>query len=621
MPRFILLDHSLKGVGGHHFDYALHVLRAAESLGYEPVLVSNKRFWGNAKLPKACRVLPLFRYHTYSKYTIFAGQRKEKPSGPRSLWQRASDWLYDLRHKNGPARRIRDFSGACRKAFVKLGFQAGDVVFVPTLSELDLAGLATFLESEPATREIDWHLQFHFNIFDGREPDYSRQEERLVRLRQHFEETLARVPRHRLHFYNTSDILTRQYNRLEVARFEELPYPINEAIHARRLLPTMSDQQGGGRHAERACYFERPLRITCAGGVRAEKGQQGLGNLVRDLWTGCLDEGRAQLLVQAKPARFTGKPKFQVPLPDPSRGAPQRTYLPTEDCADPVVYIRHPLGIDEYEELIRRADIGLLLYDSVRYYSRRAGVLGELLASGIPVVVPSACWLAEQIAEANFRHVEQALAELPAVGRLAVSDLHWHCDDERDDRSRERKSLQVFGKSPISAICTVPQNATELAIVPRWAQPSEHGTYLRIEFDQFDENGEPLERSSLVVGRREPNLPVPVLIRLIDGAASVRLALTNAYDNGTITLRQLELRFVDSRENYANGCPLGAVGLIAAEADEAPRLLREMIRHYAHYRETAEAFSAEWSRRHDPRLTVQTLLDKSHVVAERRRAA
>ena len=75
MPRFVLLDHSLKGVGGHHFDYALHVLRAADELGYEPVLVSNKRFRGHAKLPPTCRVMPLFRYHTYSKYTIFAGTK------------------------------------------------------------------------------------------------------------------------------------------------------------------------------------------------------------------------------------------------------------------------------------------------------------------------------------------------------------------------------------------------------------------------------------------------------------------------------------------------------------------------------------------------------------------
>ena len=112
MPRFVLLDHSLKGVGGHHFDYALHVLRAADELGYEPVLVSNKRFRGHAKLPPTCRVMPLFRYHTYSKYTIFAGTKHKFASSsgagqanePGSLWtwmqalpRRAKDWLNELR--------------------------------------------------------------------------------------------------------------------------------------------------------------------------------------------------------------------------------------------------------------------------------------------------------------------------------------------------------------------------------------------------------------------------------------------------------------------------------------------------------------------------------------------
>ena len=96
MPNFVLLDHSLKGIGGHHFDYALHVLRAAESLGYATVLAGNKRFRGHAKLPANCRVFPTFRFHTYSKYTVFAGTRKRhydplqegREGPPQTLWSR-----------------------------------------------------------------------------------------------------------------------------------------------------------------------------------------------------------------------------------------------------------------------------------------------------------------------------------------------------------------------------------------------------------------------------------------------------------------------------------------------------------------------------------------------------
>ena len=45
-------------------------------------------------------------------------------------------------------------------------FRLPDLIFVPTLSELHLAGLVTYLEQESATLPVNWHLQFHFNIFD-----------------------------------------------------------------------------------------------------------------------------------------------------------------------------------------------------------------------------------------------------------------------------------------------------------------------------------------------------------------------------------------------------------------------------------------------------------------------
>ena len=44
MPRLFLLDHSLQNVGGHHFDYAMQSLRAADAAGFEIVLAAHRRF-------------------------------------------------------------------------------------------------------------------------------------------------------------------------------------------------------------------------------------------------------------------------------------------------------------------------------------------------------------------------------------------------------------------------------------------------------------------------------------------------------------------------------------------------------------------------------------------------
>ena len=42
MRKFILIDQSIKDSGGHHLEYALRVLKAAKSVGFETVLAVNK---------------------------------------------------------------------------------------------------------------------------------------------------------------------------------------------------------------------------------------------------------------------------------------------------------------------------------------------------------------------------------------------------------------------------------------------------------------------------------------------------------------------------------------------------------------------------------------------------
>jgi hypothetical protein len=42
--KFPLIDHSLKAIGGHHYDYALHILQAAEQVGFEIHLATHRGF-------------------------------------------------------------------------------------------------------------------------------------------------------------------------------------------------------------------------------------------------------------------------------------------------------------------------------------------------------------------------------------------------------------------------------------------------------------------------------------------------------------------------------------------------------------------------------------------------
>lgn len=614
MAKFVLIDHSLGGIGGHHYDYAMHVLRAAEAFGFETVLAANRRFRRRGDFPAACRAYSLFRYHTYSKYTIFAGGRRRlidpqvaSPTGDAGgaahtgLLRRAWQWADDQRHRHGPQRRIDDITSGCRRLFHAEPLEPGDHVFVPTLSELDLHALAEYWKAEPRTRCADWHLQFHFNIFDGREPDYLGQFHRLEELKQHLERTLRGVPSHRLHFYNTTEQLAAQYNLTGVADFQPLPYPVNSALFS----------QGVGR------MEDGPLRITCAGGVRAEKGFDELSGIVRDLWGDLLADGRAQLLVQSKSCRLSSRPRMILPVP-PEAETDRCIARPDVTHRQAVVYVKHPLEIDDYAALIRRADVGLFLYDSDRYYVRRAGIMGEYLSAGVPVVVPAGCWLSEQIAEPIHQHQQRLAEQAPRVSSLQGADVVWR----RADGECTSETLS-FGGADDAAVgeIDVPAGARELLVSFRRIEPPGPGTYVRLAAELFDGRRRLLARATHVVGRRRSGNAVTALLRLAEEVRRLRLSWSNAYHASAVTVSDVALDFLASDSLTGANRPLGAVGLIAGDISEVPALLRDMEQHYMHYRNSAEAFARQWNRQHDPRRTIEVLLSRAGDNAAMPRAA
>jgi hypothetical protein len=60
VAKFVLTDHSICNLAGHHYEYAIHVLRAAERAGFEPVLVTNRKFKETGGVP--CPVVPLYQF-------------------------------------------------------------------------------------------------------------------------------------------------------------------------------------------------------------------------------------------------------------------------------------------------------------------------------------------------------------------------------------------------------------------------------------------------------------------------------------------------------------------------------------------------------------------------------
>lgn len=391
MRKFILVDHSLRDTGGHHYPYAASVLQAAASAGYAPALATHRDFGAAKDFPPHWPLHPLFPQVSYSAHALDTQSAPRAADGPlarlfapwRSLWQRRQR-----------RRHIRRFAAACMELFAKLPLEAGDLVFFPTASELDLQGLALFIAQSPSLPAAEWHAQLHFGIHREREWRLRGDASAAAAMQASLRASLQQCRGIRLRLWCTTEPLADQYRALGVADFAVLPYPVHPSFAAYRQLRSRP----------------MPARIACLGHARREKNQRALPALLQELWRDAFAPGHAQLVVQ------NARPALRKALGACAEGlsadmAPARPFEPV-DCS------AGTLDQEQYARLVCGSDIGLLLYDARRYHDRCSGVLLEMLVAGVPVVVPARSWLSEQIAAANHAWLRECAAALRAAGRL-----------------------------------------------------------------------------------------------------------------------------------------------------------------------------------------------------------
>lgn len=535
MPKFVLIDHSLKDLGGHHYPYAYNILAAAQRSGWQPVLATHRRFAQQSALPADWRIHALYAHESYSRYTLDTQAQlgAAAPDTASRQWPRLRAWWTAAARRRLAARFAHD----CARLFALEPIARGDQVFVATTSELDLLGLTAFLGRSGVGLDCNWHLQFHFGVFQGREPDYATQASAAAAMRTSLAEALSQTGKQRLHFYCTTEQLTTQYQRLGVAHFETLPYPVHE-----RFRPRMPG------HAS-----DTPLRIACLGHSRREKGYGQLPQILRSLWSDWFAPGRAQLVLQTRHRRpQRALERLIASLTPPGPGATRV-----------LDFAGFPLPLAEYAQLLCGADVGLMLYDATRYYARCSGVLLEMLCAGVPVLVPAGGWLAAQIESENQRYLDGVAARAPRSAPLAASGA-----------------------------IDVPHGEQSLLIACRWRTEASAGEYLRLEFALQDGSGASQGQALAIVGPREPELAVRCLLRLPLGCTRVLLSMRNAWQQAAAPAAQPEWALLPDRP------PMGALGLTIAASTEVPRLLREVLEHCTHYRQRVVAHAAECARVH-----------------------
>ncbi len=665
MTRFYIVDQSLVNRGGHHYDYTTCIAEAAASMGFQTVILANQKLEAGVDFPNA-QLRRLFKNTVYQRASYLAGLRHlkrakgglfdqcEKNSRSNSNWIQFKAYIS---HRNLQRQRlaiIRQFAKDCQTAFSNTALKESDHVFLTTVSELELMGLAMFLSATPGSIAPTWHLQFHFNLFQGRPPEYAAQSAVEKLTRDCFESTFNRLVYHRVKCYTTSQPLADQYNRLGVQKVAALPYPVapefaasfnarnpqtphfenqpltasvdkatvDEAditstdVNRTFTAPAANELQTSTAAADRQSVppiatsptafppqqrqtKRPPLRFTCPGQIRREKGCfQYLQPLVNELWDTHLVPGKMKIAVQRPRRKKFRKQKIKLAAPQSHGDGALST--------DAIEYFDHPLGRDAYIDFVKNTDCGLLFYDSRAYYSRRAGVLGELLSAGKPLIVSAGSWLARQIAEPNFQYGERIAHQSDSVRVARIEDLEYG-----GNNVPATAGVVSFDQVKHPFQFSFNRRSLEYLFLLSfaWKFPSEEGTFAKIEVKQKDGNGKETHNTHQIVGHRQSDRNPNCLFRLQRTTETIEVKLSNAFSSSTASIKDIQIEILtDPLVEDAANVPTSSVGIIAADANHLAAAVDEMVLHYDHYKDSAETFSRHWFATHHPNRTVARLI-------------
>jgi hypothetical protein len=583
-----VIEHSLTDLGSHHAGLASSIAAAAREAGWQVLVAANRSFGvrnaDNVDLP----VESVFRGTIYDNGSLLAGlDRRNRwnlpvpgvKSRPRRRWIRP--WLGRI--TGSPERRwntaASQFSADCQTLFGDQPFDNTDQVLVATASEVELAGLCRFLSCNPATICGTWNLLFHFNLLDGRPPEYPHQFVRLQMVRERVLHALRMVPYHRLRLFATTGQLADQYNRLGAAKFDALEWPVSSRFAPHSGNPDAGANSISGRGKP------RPLRVVMPGPVRKEKGQADyLEPLLAQLNESHLVNGKLQFVLQATRRPWFQRRKLRVGSSFP-RGNPHLA----------VEIQPHPLPPDDYVRLVNSADVGLLMYDQRAYFSRRAGVLCELLSLGRPVIVSAGTWLAEQLEDYRSEWAGSVARGALATRTLKTTDLTV---DSRNLPHAGGALTFDGGHHPIGLSWPALAGESGFVVQCEWQRPVLPGTWCRLQLpDQAD-------ALSVIAGVRATDAGLAAFVRGAPRDGQFRLRITNAFHEESAGIRNLRITMLDQR---AADLPLSRVGISVFNTDELAAAVREMETHYRHYRRSAEVWSGEWFERHDPRTVFRRL--------------
>ena len=439
MKKFIIIDHSLCNLQGHHYECSISVAEAAVRAGYQPIILANRAL-SRSLLSTEIRIIPVFDVDWFNQPMLIEKYNKEKSENTKKktfkeyinyqlyLWNyKYPRWSIFGEKVEGSTKRSKE----CLKKDWQL---LRSIPLSNTLWGLSkiILGLIRFI------------FGLGLKIISKILKKVGKTSQVLTSKNQSFTETLAEIlstlnitPDDHIfihtfgieqleelyYFLEKSDRVSLPTYHLLFRRDTDEPLVINakgmglkgclQAFYDSQLWPSKirfyTDTEDLVRKYnaispvqlsqvpipfrqeklinQLSQQVKNYIHIVYLGDARSEKGYQHLPNLIDVLWSNYLQLDKVKFTIQSNYNIDGGEVEILAAKLALSQYPKSKIKL-----------IDNPMPPDDYYQLLASADIVILPYNP-QNYQRTSGVLTEALAAGKPVVVPDGSWLAQQVDE------------------------------------------------------------------------------------------------------------------------------------------------------------------------------------------------------------------------------
>lgn len=448
MKRFIIIDHSLQDLQGHHYECSLSVAEGAQRRGYKAIIIANKNF-SSSLYPDNIKVISVFKVDWFNNSTqqLNSIQKRLKNfinnqeditfvDWIKNYQQRINYQIFKLKLIHPKTRGflekvegslfrltqwIKDDINLIKYipftntlwgilkiiwGLIRFSFKIIIKIIYKIIEKLINIENNSFINSFSKTINTlqltpDDHLFIHtLSIEQLEEILYFLQEKKLhnlpqyhIMLRRDIDDNLVKNAQG----IGIKACLTQFYQcklfPTKVKFYTDTQQLVNRynSLSAVKLIEIPVPFRQEILQQNIISKIEnKPLHLVYLGDARIEKGYLYLPTIVADLWEDYLITKKIRITIQSNFNINTGE-----------KGILASRLKLEEYPQDMVKVMKNPMTTQEYYQLLMSADLLIIPYNTNSYRYRTSGVLTESLAAGKPVIVPANTWLASQVDESR----------------------------------------------------------------------------------------------------------------------------------------------------------------------------------------------------------------------------